>query len=158
MKTDAQLKTDVMVELKWEPTLNAHNINIATSIGVVTLSEALWQEVRPLGIKVMLVEPSGFRTDWEGHSANESKQQIDDYANTADINMRQLRAISVNQSGDPARAAEAIVYAVESPNPPHRLLLGNDAYDGVMAKLDELRDEFAAWEVVSPGADFPREM
>ena len=53
------------------------------------------------------------------------------------------------------RAAEAIVKAVESSNPPHRLLLGNDAYDGAMAKLDELREEFEAWESVSRGADFP---
>jgi hypothetical protein len=43
----------------------------------------------------------------------------------------------------------------ESPNPPHRLLLGNDAYDGAIAKLDELREEFKAWEAVSRGADFP---
>ncbi len=137
------------------PALGYYN---STKFAIEGLSEALWQEVEPLGIKVMLVEPSGFRTDWAGRSANESKQQIDGYADTADKNIRQLRAISGNQSGDPARAAEAIVYAVESPNPPHRLLLGNDAYDGAMAKLDELRDEFAAWEVVSRGADFPKEM
>ncbi len=134
------------------PALGYYN---ATKFAVEGLSEALWQEVEPLGIKVMLVEPSGFRTDWAGRSANQTEHQIADYANTADKNIRQLRAISGNQNGDPVRAAEAIVKAVESPNPPHRLLLGNDAYDGAISKLDELRDEFAAWEAVSRGADFP---
>lgn len=134
------------------PALGYYN---ATKFAVEGLSEALWQEVEPLGIKVMLVEPSGFRTDWAGRSANETEHPISDYANTADKNTRQLRAISGNQDGDPVRAATAIVNAVESPNPPHRLLLGNDAYDGAISKLDELRAEFIAWEAVSRGADFP---
>jgi len=134
------------------PALGYYN---STKFAVEGLSEALWQEVEPLGIKVMLVEPSGFRTDWAGRSANETKHPIADYANTADKNIRQLRAISGHQSGDPVRAAAAIVHAVESANPPHRLLLGNDAYDGAIAKLDELREEFIHWEAVSRGADFP---
>jgi NAD(P)-dependent dehydrogenase (short-subunit alcohol dehydrogenase family) len=134
------------------PALGYYN---STKFAVEGLSEALWQEVEPLGIKVMLVEPSGFRTDWAGRSANETEHQIADYADTADKNIRQLRAVSGNQSGDPVRAAEAIVKAVESPNPPHRLLLGNDAYDGAISKLDDLRAEFVKWETVSRGADFP---
>jgi NAD(P)-dependent dehydrogenase (short-subunit alcohol dehydrogenase family) len=129
----------------------------ATKFAVEGLSEALWQEVEPLGIKVMLVEPSGFRTDWAGRSANESKRQIDDYAATAGAWRRQVRAISGKQPGDPVLAAHAIVKAIESPNPPHHLLLGNDAYMGAMAKLEELRKEFLAWETVSRGADFPKE-
>lgn len=127
----------------------------STKFAVEGLSEALWQEVEQLGIKVMLVEPSGFRTDWAGRSANETKHQIADYAETAGQNIRQLRSVSGSQDGDPVRAAAAIVQAVESPNPPHRLLLGNDAYDGAIAKLDELREEFTAWESKSRGADFP---
>lgn len=127
----------------------------STKFAVEGVSEALWQEVEPLGIKVMLVEPSGFRTDWAGRSANETKHPIADYANTADENIRQLRAVSGHQDGDPVRAAAAIVQAIESPNPPHRLLLGNDAFNGANAKLDELREEFSAWESVSRGADFP---
>jgi NAD(P)-dependent dehydrogenase (short-subunit alcohol dehydrogenase family) len=129
----------------------------ATKFAVEGLSEALWQEVEPLGIKVMLVEPSGFRTDWAGRSANQSKRQIADYAATAGAWRSQVRAISGKQPGDPVRAAHAIVSAIESPNPPHHLLLGNDAYNGAMAKLEELRKEFVAWETVSRGADFPKE-
>ncbi len=129
----------------------------ATKFAVEGLSEALWQEVEPLGIKVMLVEPSGFRTDWAGRSANESKRQIDDYAATAGAWRDQVRALSGKQPGDPVLAAHAIVEAMLSPNPPHRLLLGNDAYQAATAKLEELRNEFAAWEAVSRGADFPEE-
>jgi NADP-dependent 3-hydroxy acid dehydrogenase YdfG len=128
----------------------------ATKFAVEGLSEALWQEVEPLGIKVMLVEPSGFRTDWAGRSADESKRQIADYAATAGAWRKQVRAISGKQPGDPVRAAEAIVKAVESPKPPHHLLLGNAAYEGAMSKLKELRKDFSAWEAVSRGADFPK--
>jgi NAD(P)-dependent dehydrogenase (short-subunit alcohol dehydrogenase family) len=128
----------------------------ATKFAVEGLSEALWQEVEPLGIKVMLVEPSGFRTDWAGRSANESKKQIADYAATAGVCRSEMRADSGKQPGDPVRAAKAIVEAVASLNPPHHLLLGNNAYEGATAKLEALAKEFKAWESVSRGADFPK--
>jgi len=136
------------------PSLGYYN---ATKFAVEGLSEALWQEVEPLGIKVMLVEPSGFRTDWAGRSANESEHQIADYAATAGLWRKHVRAISGKQNGDPLRAIAAIVKAVESANPPHHLLLGNDAFEGAIAKLEVLRKEFAAWEAVARGADFPKE-
>jgi len=135
------------------PSLGFYN---ATKFAVEGLSEALWQEVEPLGIKVMLVEPSGFRTDWAGRSANESKKQIADYAATAGVWRSEMRADSGKQPGDPVRAAKAIVEAVASLNPPHHLLLGNDAFEGATAKLEALGKEFKAWESVSRGADFPK--
>jgi NAD(P)-dependent dehydrogenase (short-subunit alcohol dehydrogenase family) len=129
----------------------------ATKFAVEGLSEALWQEVEPLGIKVMLVEPSGFRTDWAGRSADESDIQIPDYAATAGAGRAGVRAASGRQAGDPVRAITAIIAAVEAPNPPHHLLLGNAAFDGAIAKLTELQRDFAKWEVVSRGADFPKD-
>ena len=135
------------------PSLGFYN---ATKFAVEGLSEALWQEVEPLGIKVMLVEPSGFRTDWAGRSANESKKQIADYAATAGVWRTEMRADSGKQPGDPVRAVKAIVEAVASLNPPHHLLLGNDAFEGATAKLEALSQEFKAWESVSRGADFPK--
>jgi NAD(P)-dependent dehydrogenase (short-subunit alcohol dehydrogenase family) len=128
----------------------------ATKFAVEGLSEALWQEVEPLGVRVMLVEPSGFRTDWAGRSASESAHQIDDYLATAGNTRAGVRASSGKQPGDPVRAAKAIVKAVASGNPPHHLLLGNDAFDGAMSKLDELRKDFAAGESVARAADFPK--
>lgn len=135
------------------PALGYYN---ATKFAVEGLSEALWQEVEPLGIRVMLVEPSGFRTDWAGRSANESRQQIADYAVTAGEWRSEIRAESGSQAGDPVRAARAILSALESQAPPHRLLLGNNAYDAASAKLKTLSKEFSAWEAVSRGADFPK--
>ena len=127
----------------------------ATKFAVEGLSDALWQEVEPLGLKVLLVEPSGFRTDWAGRSAAESKKHIGDYAATAGAGRTQVRASSGKQPGDPTRAVEAIVKAVESPHPPHHLLLGKDAFSGAKDKLEQLRRDFTAWESVTLGADFP---
>ena len=140
--------------LRSAPALGFYN---ATKFAVEGLSGALLQEVEPLGIKVMVVEPSGFRTDWAGRSANESKRQIPAYAKTAGVWRKELRADSGKQPGDPMRAVQALIAAVESPKPPRHLLLGNDAFEGAMAKLEELRKDFSAVEKIARGADFPKE-
>ena len=134
------------------PALGQYN---ATKFAVEGLSEALRREVEPLGIQVMVVNPSGFRTDWAGRSANESEHPIDDYSATAGKVRLAVRASSGKQPGDPVRGVKAIVEAVASGKPPHHLLLGNDAFKGAMAKLEELREEFTAAEAVARGADFP---
>ena len=75
---------------------------------------------------------------------------------TANPDRQAVRASSGQQPGDPERAARAIVKAVASGTPPHHLLLGKDAFEGAMAKLDELRLDFTAGEAVARGADFPK--
>jgi NAD(P)-dependent dehydrogenase (short-subunit alcohol dehydrogenase family) len=127
----------------------------ATKFAVVGLSESLSLEVAPLGIKVTIVEPSGFRTDWAGRSANEAPNEIADYAETAGANRRSIRNASGKQPGDPVRAAAAIIAAVESPEPPLHLLLGKAALKGARWKLDLLKSNFDAWEETTVGADFP---
>lgn len=118
-------------------------------------SEALKKEVEPLGIKVLLVEPSGFRTDWAGRSANEATAEIADYAETAGANKANIRGYSGSQPGDPQRAAKAIVAAVEAENPPFHLLLGRAALKGARLKLEDLKRDFDAWAETTEGADFP---
>jgi NAD(P)-dependent dehydrogenase (short-subunit alcohol dehydrogenase family) len=127
----------------------------ATKHAVEGFSEALALEVAPLGIKVIIVEPSGFRTDWAGRSASETRSGIADYADTAWRNIQNLRASSGKQPGDPVRAAAAIIDAVESPNPPLRLLLGKAALKGARIKLDMLKRDFDAWEETTVSADTP---
>lgn len=139
--------------LKPFPALGYYN---ATKFAVVGLSGALKEEVEPLGIRVICVEPSGFRTDWAGRSANESPHAIADYHPTAGAKCEQLRTYSGKQPGDPVRAVKAIIAAVESPNPPHHLPLGNAAFDVGLAQLESIRKEFLAQEAVARGADFPK--
>ena len=128
----------------------------ATKFAVNGFSEALKKEVEPLGIKVVLVQPSGFRTDWAGRSANDATSKIDDYAETAGANQTSIRNYSGNQPGDPVRAAKAIVEAVEAENPPFNLLLGRAALKNARLKLDDLKRDFDTWAETTEGADFPQ--
>lgn len=126
----------------------------ATKYAVDGLSEALMKEVAPLGIKVTVICPSGFRTDWAGRSANNTSIKIEDYKETAWKNMGDLRGYSGNQPGDPVKAAKAMIQVTETENPPMRLLLGAAALKGAYLKLDELKKDFDTWAEVSKGADF----
>jgi NAD(P)-dependent dehydrogenase (short-subunit alcohol dehydrogenase family) len=126
----------------------------ATKYAVDGLSEALMKEVAPLGIKVTVICPSGFRTDWAGRSANNTTIKIEDYKDTAWKNMSDLRGYSGNQPGDPVKAAKAMIQVTEIENPPMRLLLGAAALKGAYLKLDELKKDFDTWAEVSKGADF----
>jgi NADP-dependent 3-hydroxy acid dehydrogenase YdfG len=126
-----------------------------TKFAVEGISEALSQEVAPLGIKVLIVEPSGFRTDWAGRSANETRHPIADYDATAGRNKGAIRGYSGAQPGDPKRAVAAIIKAVEAKNPPLRLLLGKAALAGGRSKIEMLKKDFDAWAEVTEGADFP---
>ena len=127
----------------------------ATKYAVDGLSESLAKEVAHLGIKVTIIAPSGFRTDWAGRSAKNSSIVIDDYAPSAHQNKNNIRGYSGNQPGDPERAAKAIIKAVESEHPPLRLLLGVAALKNARLKLEQLKTDFDNWEATTIGADFP---
>ncbi|EGE58967.1 short chain dehydrogenase [Rhizobium etli CNPAF512] len=127
----------------------------ATKFAVEALSESLFHEVNPLGIKVTILEPGAFRTDWAGRSMIESKTVIDDYAETSGKRRQATRSVSGRQPGDPARAAAAIISAFEAEEPPLRLLLGAPALKIARGRLDALRANFDAWAETTLSADFP---
>ena len=118
--------------------------------------EALAKEVAPFGIKVVVVEPGPFRTDWAGRSLKTPKRPVDAYAETAIARRKQIQGYSGKQPGDPVRACEAIIAAVESSNPPLRLPLGAFAYEAMAAEIETLRKDHAAVEKTARGADYPK--
>ena len=126
-----------------------------TKFAVEGLSEGLAAELAPLGIKVTLVEPGPFRTDFASRSAVFTSTEIDDYKQTAGKTREYLRTISGTQKGDPLRAVHALMEIVESTDPPLHLLLGSVAYTRYRGKLKQLDEELSKWEQVSLGADFP---
>lgn len=126
----------------------------AVKAAVEALTLSLRKEVAPLGITAMVVEPGGFRTDFAGRSLTQSAVPIADYAATAGKRRKEHDTGHGRQPGDPAKAATALIQAVESDNPPYMLLLGNDASDGFRAALDALRTEADTWETLSRSTDF----
>ncbi|MEO6982869.1 MAG: oxidoreductase [Edaphobacter sp.] len=127
----------------------------STKFAVEGISEALAAELAPLGIHVTIIEPGPFRTDFLGRSGVQAAKHIADYGHTA-ANMRKYFAEQDGkQRGDPARAVQAMIQVVESPNPPLRLLLGVSALQRLRAKLDAWQKEIDAWESTTIGADFP---
>jgi NAD(P)-dependent dehydrogenase (short-subunit alcohol dehydrogenase family) len=127
----------------------------ASKFAVEGLSEALAKETAPLGIKVTIVEPGPFRTEWAGRSLKTPKIAIADYAQSAGARRAAIQGYSGTQPGDPVRAAEAIILAVESPEPPLHLLLGRPAYELTAVKFKEFTAEMEKWREVSLSADFP---
>jgi NAD(P)-dependent dehydrogenase (short-subunit alcohol dehydrogenase family) len=119
------------------------------------LSASLRKEAGPLGISVMVVEPGGFRTDFAGRSLQQSAQSIADYAETAGKRRKENQSRHGTQPGDPAKAAEAIITAIEGPEPPAMLVLGQDALDSSRRVLDAQRAELEAWAQVSASTGFP---
>ena len=129
----------------------------ASKFAVEGLSDALRIEAEPLGVRVMTVEPSAFRTAWAA-SSTEAPVSIAEYEPTVGEAIRAYHDSVGRQAGDPARAAAAIFEAVTCPNPPRHLFLGNEAVDVALNTLDVLRRDVTNWESVSRGADFPQEV
>jgi NAD(P)-dependent dehydrogenase (short-subunit alcohol dehydrogenase family) len=118
-------------------------------------SETLRQEVEPFGIKVLIVEPSGFRTDWAGSSMDraepiEAYQQIDQIAHRRAFQQEDNNG---SQPGNPDLAAQALLDTLERDDPPFRLLLGNVAYDVAVDRYETRLTEFRAGEQVARAAD-----
>jgi NAD(P)-dependent dehydrogenase (short-subunit alcohol dehydrogenase family) len=117
-------------------------------------SEALAKEVEPFGIKVTLMEPGAFRTDFNGRSLAAAKHSIDVYATVSGTSLQWFKEMDGQQPGDPAKAAQAIIQVVESPAPPMRLALGTDAMSLIQEKLESVKTDLEAWQQVTVSTDY----
>jgi len=126
----------------------------ATKFAVEGLGEALAGELDPLGVHVSIVEPGPFRTDFLGRSGVAAKLQISDYAETAGKTREYFDTQAGKQVGDPQKAIEAIVAAVNAPKPPRHLLLGKLALTRYRAKVASFQADIDTWEHTTIGADF----
>lgn len=118
------------------------------------LSEGLKSEVESLGIKVMVVEPGAFRTDFAGRSLTESNTVIEDYEMTAGQRRIGKDKTHGTQPGDPDKGASLIVKAIEDEETPFRLLLGTDAVKFADEVMTNRREEYDKWRSLSQKTDF----
>jgi NAD(P)-dependent dehydrogenase (short-subunit alcohol dehydrogenase family) len=125
----------------------------ATKSALEGLSETLATEVGPLGIRVLIVEPGGFRTEFCGAALVEGKT-MPDYQDTVGQFQKLMKQADGVQAGDPARAAQAILTALAADHTPLRLPLGGDAVDMIGAKLDLITAEIQDWETLARSTDF----
>ncbi|TCC62355.1 SDR family NAD(P)-dependent oxidoreductase [Kribbella pittospori] len=130
--------------LKTYPGYGAYH---AAKYALEGLSEALATEVAPLGIRVLLVEPGAFRTEFNRNKR--ATAELDIYRDTAGATREATRQLLDSEPNDPVKGVAAIMKALDSDNPPLRLLLGNDAVDGLRAHHEALLAEVTEWEQLS---------
>lgn len=121
----------------------------ATKAALEGISGSLHKELKPLGINVTVIEPGAFRTDFAGRSLTQSATAIPDYAETAGKRRKENDTVHGTQPGDPAKAAQAILAVVDSPNPPAMLVFGKDAYGAFTAVAEAQRAELEQWRELS---------
>jgi NAD(P)-dependent dehydrogenase (short-subunit alcohol dehydrogenase family) len=133
------------------PGLSAYQ---SAKFAVEGFSEVLKNEVAPFGVKVVIVEPGAFRTDWQGASMRMAEVGPDYEASVGAMHRRRAGSQG-SQTGDPRRAARVILDVVRDPQPPSRLLLGSDAVAAAEKSSRERAAETRAWAGASRSADFP---
>ena len=118
-------------------------------------SESLAQELAPFGVRVTVVEPGAFRTDFlASRSVRMTRRVLDDYERSANAGVASVMTMAGEQTGDPAQAARAIVGLVDAGDPPMHLVLGSDALRRTRAVVRRWHEELDGWEDTSRGTDF----
>ncbi|WIV56103.1 oxidoreductase [Amycolatopsis nalaikhensis] len=117
--------------------------------------ETLSKEVAGFGVRVTIIEPGSFRTDWAGRSMVRSDRSIADYDELFEPIRAARQAASGNQLGNPAKAAEAVLEVIEAEKPPVHLVLGSDALRLVASGRAAVAADIEAWEALSRSTDFP---
>jgi NAD(P)-dependent dehydrogenase (short-subunit alcohol dehydrogenase family) len=125
----------------------------AAKFAVEGLSEALAQEIKPLGLKLTIVEPGGFRTDWAGASMSYASP-IKAYAPSVGVIRSHVEQMDGQQPGDPRKAAAAIMKIAELAEPPLRLPLGNDAMAVLRHRYKTSAEELERWSDITQSTDF----
>jgi NAD(P)-dependent dehydrogenase (short-subunit alcohol dehydrogenase family) len=120
----------------------------ATKFALEGLTETLQEEVAPFGIRTLIVEPGAFRTGLFRPGAAYMSEPMEEYADTVGPTRSYVRDNHGLQAGDPAKAAQAILTALDSDDPPLRLVLGEDAIGNISSRLDRVREELEAWRAV----------
>jgi NAD(P)-dependent dehydrogenase (short-subunit alcohol dehydrogenase family) len=126
----------------------------ASKFALEGMTLSLAQELAPLGIKVTLVEPGAFRTDFlSQQSIRVEPSTIADYASTVGANMGRLSQMAGKQPGDPQRFATALMEIVAAADPPLNLVLGSDALERVRQRQARFSADLEHWESVTLGTD-----
>ena len=126
----------------------------ASKFAVEGFTESLRAEVAPLGIGAMAVEPGFFKTEF-GQNAQMLTDVLPDYQATAGMTAKMMALMKGREPGDPARAATAIIHAMNHAQPPGQLVLGAEAFRGITAKMTERLANIQLWREQAVAADFP---
>jgi len=120
----------------------------ATKFALEGLTETLRDEVAPFGIVTMIVEPGAFRTGLFRPGAAYESEAMPEYADTVGPTRAYVRGNDGVQPGDPAKAAQAILAALDADEPPLRLVLGADAIGTIESRLERVTAELTAWRAL----------
>jgi NAD(P)-dependent dehydrogenase (short-subunit alcohol dehydrogenase family) len=126
----------------------------ATKFAVEGLSEALAEEVEPFGIRVIIVEPGAFRTEFLGRSITSATVRLPEYESTSGTTRDFSAANNGTQAGDPVRGMDVVIAAILAPEPPLRLPLGKDAFQRIEHKFERLAGELEQWRPIAEQTGF----